>query len=299
MDKTNIMKETYISTREAAALLSVTETTVKRWTDSGSLKCMKTLGGHRKYLLKDIEDFAKENGITVSGVSAPLSKSQLDKVGYALYTKNMNQISKVVLEEALQGDPDGLFDLFIYLSKNRIRFSSLVDEIVQPSLEKIGYMWEKKQINVENEHLASSAVKTALARLVVHLPRQKKKNIKVLCACTEGEYHDIGIRSLAYELELNGYTLHYLGADTPFSSIQEAVKKEKPSYVFISSTSPVLSDEDFIKNIKRLTKTAAAVKSKLAAGGKYVQKFSADSLGCDAVVNSIKDVNNFLKTNKS
>ncbi len=293
------MKETYISTKEVAALLTVTETTVKRWTDSNRLKCVKTLGGHRKYLLKDIEDFAEENGIPISGVSAPLSKSQLDKVGYALYTKNMSRISEVVMEEALQGDADGLFDLFIYLSKNRIKFGNLVDGIVQPALEKIGYMWEKKQINVEDEHLASSAVKTALARLVVHLPRQRKKNIKVLCSCTEGEYHDIGIRSLGYELELNGYNLQYLGSDTPFSSIQEAVKKEKPSYVFISSTSPVFSEEDFVKNIKRLAKTAAAVKSKLAAGGKYVQKFSADSLGCNAIVNSIKDVNDFLKTNKS
>jgi len=293
------MKETYISTKEVAALLTVTETTVKRWTDSNRLKCVKTLGGHRKYLLKDIEDFAEENGIPISGVSAPLSKSQLDKVGYALYTKNMSRISEVVMEEALQGDADGLFDLFIYLSKNRIKFGNLVDGIVQPALEKIGCMWEKKQINVEDEHLASSAVKTALARLVVHLPRQRKKNIKVLCSCTEGEYHDIGIRSLGYELELNGYNLQYLGSDTPFSSIQEAVKKEKPSYVFISSTSPVFSEEDFVKNIKRLAKTAAAVKSKLAAGGKYVQKFSADSLGCNAIVNSIKDVNDFLKTNKS
>jgi len=293
------MKETYISTKEVAALLTVTETTVKRWTDNNRLKCVKTLGGHRKYLLKDIEDFAEENGIPISGVSAPLSKSQLDKVGYALYTKNMSRISEVVMEEALQGDADGLFDLFIYLSKNRIKFGNLVDGIVQPALEKIGYMWEKKQINVEDEHLASSAVKTALARLVVHLPRQRKKNIKVLCSCTEGEYHDIGIRSLGYELELNGYNLQYLGSDTPFSSIQEAVKKEKPSYVFISSTSPVFSEEDFVKNIKRLAKTAAAVKSKLAAGGKYVQKFSADSLGCNAIVNSIKDVNDFLKTNKS
>jgi MerR family transcriptional regulator, light-induced transcriptional regulator len=293
------MKETYISTREAAALLSVTETTVKRWTDSGRLKCMKTLGGHRKYLLEDIEDFAKENGIPVSGVSSPLSKSQLDKVGYALYTKNWNQITEVVIEEALQGDADGLFDLFIYLSKNRIRFGSLIDEIVQPALEKVGYMWGKKQINIEDEHLASGAVKTSLARLIVYLPRQRGKNIKVLCACSEGEHHDIGIRSLAYELELNGYTIHYLGADTPFSSIQEAVKKEKPSYIFISSTAPVLPEEDFIKSMKRLTKTSASVKSKVLFGGNYAQKFRADSLGCDAVVASIKDVNNFLKTNKS
>ena len=288
------MKQTYISTREAAALLSVTETTIKRWTESGRLKCTKTLGGHRKYTLADIEDFGSKNGIPVSGVSTPLSKSQLDKVGFALYTRNMDQISEVVMEEALQGDRDGLFDLFIYLLKNRIRFGSLIDEIVQPAFEQIGYRWEKKKINIENEHLASGAVKTALARLFVHLPQRKKKNIKVLCACSEGEYHELGIQSLAYELELNGYEVLYLGAATPFNSIREMVKKEKPSVVFISSTSQVLPEEEFISNMKKLSKTAAAVKSEVIAGGKYVQKFSSSSLGCRAVLNSINDIKSFL-----
>jgi methanogenic corrinoid protein MtbC1 len=211
----------------------------------------------------------------------------------------MEQIREVVLEEALQGDSDGLFDLFIYLIKNRIRFSNLVDEIIQPVLEKVGYLWEKNRLKVGDEHIASAAVKTALSRLVVHLPHQKKKNIKVICACSEGEYHDIGVQALAYELELNGYTLHYLGANTPFQSITEAVKKDKPSYIFISSTSPVFSEDEFVKKVKKLTKASSATNSKLILGGKYVQKFSNDYLGCDAVVNSIKEVNHFLKTNKS
>jgi len=58
--KTNIMKNTYISTREVSDLINVTETTIKRWTDSSRLKCVKTLGGHRKYLLNDIEILLKK-----------------------------------------------------------------------------------------------------------------------------------------------------------------------------------------------------------------------------------------------
>jgi len=289
------MKETYISTREVAELLSVTETTVKRWTDSQRLKCVKTLGGHRKYLLKDIEDFAKENNIPISGVSAPLSKAQLDKVGYALFSKNIDQIIEVVLEEALQGDRDGLFDLFIYLTKNRIRFNNLVDEIIQPSMEKVGYLWEKNQLRVEDEHLASDTIKTALSRLFVHLPRQKKKDIKVVCTCSEGEYHDIGIQSLAYELELSGYTLHYFGANTPFQSIDMTIKKEKPSYIFISATSPAISEEEFIKSIKRTGKICKDNNSKLMLGGKYLQKFDKTSLASYAIADSLKKAKSFIK----
>lgn len=289
------MKETYISTREVAGLLDVTETTVKRWTDSNRIKCVKTLGGHRKYLLNDIEEFAKENNIPITGITPPLSNEQMEKFGYAIFSKNMNKVMEVILEEALQGDREGMFELLIYLTKNRIKFVNLVDEIVQPVLEKIGNLWENNLLEVEQEHLASDTIKTALSRLVVHLPRQKGKNIKIICACSEGEQHDIGLQALAYELELSGYSLHYLGANTPFQSLIKVIKKEKPKYVFISATSPSISEREFIEGIKKVSKTAKSNKAKFVIGGRYVQHFDKDIIGCDAIVNSVKEINSFIK----
>ena len=289
------MKNIYISTSEVASLLSVTETTVKRWTNSQRLKCVKTLGGHRKYLLKDIDDFTRENRIPVSGITVPLKKSQMDKAGYALYSKNMDQIIDLVLEQSVKGNRESLFDLFIYLTKNGIRFANLVDEIIQPVLEKIGYLWEKKQLQVEDEHLASDTIKTALSRLFVHLPRKKKKNIKVLCACSEGEYHDIGIQSLAYELEMSGYTLHYLGANTPFQSIDMTIKKEKPSYCFISITYPAISRIEFIKCLKRTEKICKENNSKLILGGGYIQNFEKTHPASYVIADSLKEAKSIIK----
>lgn len=96
------MKNTYLSTREVSDLLNVTETTVKRWTDSNRLKCIKTLGGHRKYLLQDIELFAKENNITITGVTTPAQDNKMKKLGYAVFTKDTTAISDMIFEEALK-----------------------------------------------------------------------------------------------------------------------------------------------------------------------------------------------------
>jgi len=52
-----------------------------------------------------------------------------------------------------------------------------VDEVIQPALEKIGYLWEKNQLQVEDEHLASDTIKTALSRLFVHLSTPRRKEI--------------------------------------------------------------------------------------------------------------------------
>ena len=292
---TNIMENTYISTREVADLLTVTDTTIKRWTNSGRLKCVKTLGGHRKYLLSEVENFANENNISITGVTTPLRKDQREQLGFALYSKNMDKAADIVMEEALQGDREGSFESLMYLTKNRMKLADIVDNVIKPAMEKIGYMWETKKLDVKDEHLATDTIKTALSRLVAYLPHQKEKNIKVLLACSEGETHDLGLQALAYELELSGYSIQYLGADTPLKSIVKAVKKEKPDYIFISACVPSISDDNFISGFKSLPKAAKGINAKLVAGGVYFKRFNKNTIGCDMIADSIKESISFIK----
>jgi excisionase family DNA binding protein len=49
----------YYSTKEVAELLQVDESTLRRWADSGKLKCFKTPGGHRRFTAKHISEFLK------------------------------------------------------------------------------------------------------------------------------------------------------------------------------------------------------------------------------------------------
>jgi len=43
-----------LSTTQAAALLSVGPTSIKRWADEGRLRCIKTVGGHRRFHRADL-----------------------------------------------------------------------------------------------------------------------------------------------------------------------------------------------------------------------------------------------------
>ncbi len=289
------MESTYITTREVADLLSVTDTTIKRWTNSGQLKCVKTLGGHRKYLLSEVENFARDNNIAVTGVTTPLRKDEMEKLGFAVYSKNLNLAADTIMEEALQGDREGVFQSLMYLVKNRQKLADIIDNVIRPAMEKIGYLWETKKLGIEGEHLASDTIKTALSRLVVYLPHQKPKKTKVLLACAEGENHDLGLQSLAYELELEGYRIHYLGAATPFRSLISDVKKIKPDYIFISATVPSIPEENFIKGFNSLAKAAKSVNAKLTAGGLYFQKSDNNSLSCNFIADSIKESISFIK----
>ena len=60
----SIMKtKRYYKTREVAEMLMVSAITVRNWVRSGKLDAERTLGGHRRFLHKDIVRFAEENGL--------------------------------------------------------------------------------------------------------------------------------------------------------------------------------------------------------------------------------------------
>ena len=53
----------YYKTREVAEMLMVSAITVRNWVRSGKLRAERTLGGHRRFLHKDVLRFAEENGL--------------------------------------------------------------------------------------------------------------------------------------------------------------------------------------------------------------------------------------------
>jgi len=66
-------------------------------------------------------------------------------------------------------------------------------------------------------------------------------------------------------------------------------------YSFISTTSPAISEEEFIKCIKRTGKICKENNSKLILGGRYLQKFDK-TLTFYAIAYSLKEAKSFIKT---
>lgn len=73
----------WLSTKEAAQLLDVSQRTIQNWVDMGKLKSTKTIGGHRRLMKSDVEDFLtlRESATSVSpssvGPTEPPSDEEL------------------------------------------------------------------------------------------------------------------------------------------------------------------------------------------------------------------------------
>src|SRR5690348_17738623 len=55
-------QKTHLTPNEVAELLMVNPVTVRQWAARGLLRSMTTPGGHRRFLLSDVEEFARSRG---------------------------------------------------------------------------------------------------------------------------------------------------------------------------------------------------------------------------------------------
>ena len=61
-----LITKSYLTPNQAAELLMVSPSAIRLWSEKGELKARVTAGGHRRFKLADIEDFANERNIELN-----------------------------------------------------------------------------------------------------------------------------------------------------------------------------------------------------------------------------------------
>ena len=70
-------KETlFYTTIEIAELLGVSASSIQRWADSGKLKCTSTEGGHRKFSVDQLKEFAMTYNISMKFLMEPIQREK-------------------------------------------------------------------------------------------------------------------------------------------------------------------------------------------------------------------------------
>ncbi len=114
----------------------------------------------------------------------------------------------------------------------------LYDEIIKKSLYRIGEMWEASKITVATEHLASAIVETILSEVYFKVITQNKIEKTVVVACTENEFHQVGIKMVNDIFQMNGWQVHFLGVNTSTEELIQLIEKVNPDMLAISLSIP-------------------------------------------------------------
>ena len=70
----------YLSSKNVAEILGINISTLKRWTDNGTLECTKTAGGHRKFTMQNVREYYKSNKKATKSTDVSLAKFEHKKI---------------------------------------------------------------------------------------------------------------------------------------------------------------------------------------------------------------------------
>jgi excisionase family DNA binding protein len=280
------MKNTY-SSASLARMLSVNESTVKRWADSGYIECMKTKGGHRHFSTASVMKFVHENKLVLpelaggmienSDIRAHVSVGHIEKLvpelKSAAHRGNEDDVLKV-LRTAMAAKPDLL---------------ALFEKVVFPPLQEFGEEWSAGKISVDMEHLASQTLRNALTRLQSEIHHDPANGLIALCGCYEGELHDIALLCTSIYLSSRGWKTLFLGQMTPTSSLLKAIRKQRPNLVVLSAVT-VKNPNRFLHDVNDVIYPAIhRVGGKFVVGGPNIASRFEKKVKADFLISSITD----------
>lgn len=157
---------------------------------------------------------------------------------------------------------------------------AVVRELVLPVLRQIGEEWAAGKLAIGQEHFASNLIRPRL----LALSRLWGRGVGPLAilACPPGERHDIGLVAFGLVLRTYGWRILFLGADTPPSTLGEAVATTAPRLVVVASMDGALLDA-VATDLRRLARTAPLVLSGAGASQELCARLRVDRLDGDLV----------------
>jgi DNA-binding transcriptional MerR regulator len=157
---------------------------------------------------------------------------------------------------------------------------TVVRELVLPVLRQIGEEWAAGTLAIGQEHFASNLIRPRL----LALSRLWGRGVGPLAilACPPGERHDIGLIAFGLVLRTYGWRILFLGADTPPSTLGEAVAAAAPRLVVVASMDAALL-EAVASDLRRLARTAPLVLSGAGASEELCAQLRIDRLDGDLV----------------
>ncbi len=109
---------------------------------------------------------------------------------------------------------------------------TVMREVLLPYLRVLGDRWVSGEASVGQEHFASTLLRGRLLGLARGWGAGRGPSL--VLACPPGEEHDLGLIMFGIAAWRGGWRVTYLGQDTPFATLEDAVRTVQPTMVVLA-----------------------------------------------------------------
>ncbi|WP_046176083.1 cobalamin B12-binding domain-containing protein [Domibacillus indicus] len=147
----------------------------------------------------------------------------------------MNTEAIELAQMLLEGDVDKSYAFMYALHNKGWASADLYQKTVSGAMQHIGELWERDEISVADEHLATATCDFMISRFHGQVKKQPAAQ-KAMFLCVEEEQHTLGMRMASFLFEENGWQTRMMGANLPLEHALSAAEKWQPDVICLSVT---------------------------------------------------------------
>ncbi len=136
------------------------------------------------------------------------------------------------------------------------------EKIIEPAMHEIGRLWAVGAIYAGQEHIATAITCRVMSSFYPMILAQPRDKGRVVVTASPSELHELGPRMISDILEINGWNVYYLGANTPIDSVCKLLRNTGSRILAVSTTLP--------SNLSHTEKLIAAVRSHTGSQGTHI-----------------------------
>lgn len=236
-------KEPQLTTSQAAGLIDMHESSVKRWCNADDLPCSYTEGGHRRIALSALLAFARSQDLScpllaLTPWEAEVWQALAEAQSEGEYA-NLAALTYRWLRDVEADLPSRLFRLCI---GRGLPLSALFDHVMGAVMHRTGDDWYEGRLDVGDVHLMTQIMFDALYALRRFLEDRRNGRDRpgpiALVGGAEKNQHELAALMVRTLLDESGWRTLYLGADVPTEELAFQQAKRDAQLVCVSMMAP-------------------------------------------------------------
>ena len=204
-------------------------------------------------------------------------------------TEHQGDVTRFVCQ-AVSGETVAAIDFTIQLLDTGVSKVDIIGDVMAPAQREVGDRWQRGEISVADEHLASGVTESALYALA-SAPPTPRYTSSVVVACAPGNWHSIAGHMIAEQLQAEGVAAAFLGASTPALDVGRFLATYQPNAIAITCALPL-----FFPGVTELAGVAHELGVPVMAGGHAFEGHPewATRIGADAYAPDVASALNLL-----
>ena len=197
-----------------------------------------TLGAMREAFASHLAPAARQamDAIVDAGLGSLTAAAQPTDLLDGRHLPEPSPLAADLAEHLVAGDASACRALVQREARRSRSYVQVAVHVLQPALYQVGLMWQRNTISVAQEHMATAIVQTLLTQIYTTSLFTPPIHRRAVFAAVQGNSHAVGLRMVSDAFELSGWSVRYLGADTPTEAIVAEVRTSKPQLVGLSAS---------------------------------------------------------------